>query len=55
MASYNEITGSCLITKPATDTYRKGWDGIDWGTKAKTEDVKAEQTEVKAEDKPESK
>ena len=55
MASYNEITGSCLITKPANDTYRKGWDGIDWGKKASTEEVKVEQEKQADESKPDSK
>lgn len=53
MASYNEITGNCLVTKPATEPYRKGWDGIDWGNKQKPQEVKVEQPVVDS--KPDSK
>lgn len=28
MASYNDITGNCLVTKPATEAYRSGYDAI---------------------------
>lgn len=38
MASYNDITGNCLVTKPATETYRSGWDAI-FGNKKVDENV----------------
>jgi len=28
MASYNDITGNCLVTKPATEAYRNNFDAI---------------------------
>lgn len=28
MADKNDITGSSLVTKPTTDQYREGWDGV---------------------------
>jgi hypothetical protein len=29
--SVNEITGDPIRTKPVTDKYAKGWEGIQWG------------------------
>lgn len=28
MASYNDITGNCLVTKPATEAYRNNFDAV---------------------------
>ncbi len=36
MASYNDITGNCLVTKPATEAYRNNFDAI-FGSKKKAE------------------
>jgi type IV secretory pathway VirB10-like protein len=36
MASYNDITGNCLVTKPATEEYRNNYDAI-FGSKKKAE------------------
>ena len=36
MASYNDITGNCLVTKPATEAYRSNFDAI-FGSKKKAE------------------
>lgn len=36
MASYNDITGNCLVTKPATEEYRNNYDAI-FGKKKKAE------------------
>ena len=36
MASYNDITGNCLVTKPATEEYRNNYDA-NFGSKKKAE------------------
>ncbi len=44
---YNDVTGNALVTKPASDQYRTGWDAI-FGKK-ESKEVPVEPTEVKAE------
>lgn len=42
--NFNEVTGAGLVTKPANDDYRNGWDRI-FGNKEKEPEVKKELTE----------
>jgi hypothetical protein len=54
MASYNDITGNCLVTKPSTDAYRAGFDAI-FGSKEKKETPVFPELPVAGEEKEEQK
>ena len=50
MASYNDITGNCLVTKPSTDAYRNGFDAIFAEKKKAEAEAKAAEEAAKVAD-----
>jgi hypothetical protein len=39
VVSKNDVTGDSLSTKPTTEKFRKGYEGIDWSVKLNTDEA----------------